>query len=119
MHGSIVAARHGIWWRGFPVQGLPTLTAMTVTGGPAGDIAQLFALERTRLLDGRLSRSDVPAVRAAVLTGVMIASYTLVDGLGVRRAHDPYPYAALLFLLLLPVVVLWRRPRHVWRPVRP
>jgi len=68
---------------------------------------------------GRLSRSDLPAVGAAVLTGIAIASYTLVDGLGVRRAHDPYAYAALLFLLqgpVFPLVAVFRRPLAVWRP---
>jgi drug/metabolite transporter (DMT)-like permease len=69
---------------------------------------------------GRLSRAEFPAVGAAVLTGVAIASYTLVDGLGVRRAHDPYAYAALLFLLqgpVFPVIVLFRRPLSAWRSV--
>jgi drug/metabolite transporter (DMT)-like permease len=69
------------------------------------------------LSSGRLGRQEWPAVGAAVLTGLVIASYTLVDGLGVRRAHDPYAYAALLFFLLgpvFPVVVLVRRPRRVW-----
>jgi drug/metabolite transporter (DMT)-like permease len=67
---------------------------------------------------GRLSRADFPAVGAAVLTGLTIAGYTLVDGLGVRRAHDPYAYTCLLFLLqgpVFPVVVLVRRPLAVWR----
>jgi hypothetical protein len=48
---------------------------------------------------GRLSRAEMPAVGAAVLTGLTIAAYTIVDGLGVRRAHDPWAYVALLFLL--------------------
>jgi drug/metabolite transporter (DMT)-like permease len=67
---------------------------------------------------GRLSRADLPAVGAAVLTGLTIAGYTLVDGLGVRRAHDPYAYTCLLFLLqgpVFPVLVLVRRPLAVWR----
>jgi drug/metabolite transporter (DMT)-like permease len=84
-----------------------------------GVVVLAVGLMSVAFSSGRLSRTDLPAVGAAVLTGVMIASYTLVDGLGVRRAHDPYAYAALLFLLLgpvFPVVVLWRRPRHVWRP---
>jgi len=66
---------------------------------------------------GRLSRADMPAVGAAVLTGLTIAAYTIVDGLGVRRAHDPWAYAAFLFLLQGPVltaVAAYRRPRSAW-----
>ena len=69
---------------------------------------------------GRLSRQDLPAVGAAVLTGLTIAAYTIVDGLGVRRAHDPWAYVALLFLLLGPpmtVAAAVRRPASAWRDV--
>ncbi|HXQ60160.1 MAG TPA: DMT family transporter [Acidimicrobiales bacterium] len=84
----------------------------------AGVVVLAGGLMSLALSSGRLSRADLPAVGAAVFTGLAIASYTLVDGLGVRRAHDPYAYAALLFLLLGPVfpaVVLVRRPLSVWR----
>jgi len=69
---------------------------------------------------GRLTRSDLPAVGAAVLTGLAIASYTLVDGLGVRRSHDPYAHAALLFLLqgpVFPFIAIPRRPAHILRSI--
>ncbi len=67
---------------------------------------------------GRLSRDDLPAVGAAVLTGLIIAAYTIVDGLGVRRSGDPWAYAGLLFLLQGPPVAFVaaiRRPASVWR----
>jgi drug/metabolite transporter (DMT)-like permease len=67
---------------------------------------------------GQLSRQDLPAVGAAVLTGLTIAAYTIVDGLGVRRAHDPWAYVALLFLLqgpALTVAAAFRRPASAWR----
>jgi drug/metabolite transporter (DMT)-like permease len=67
---------------------------------------------------GRLSRGDMPAVGAAVLTGLTIAAYTVVDGLGVRRAHDPWAYVALFFLLQGPamtVAAAVRRPASAWR----
>jgi drug/metabolite transporter (DMT)-like permease len=67
---------------------------------------------------GRLSREDLPAVGAAVLTGLTIAAYTIVDGLGVRRAHDPWAYVALLFLLQGPAMTAaaaFRRPPSAWR----
>jgi drug/metabolite transporter (DMT)-like permease len=67
---------------------------------------------------GRMTRAEMPAVGAAVLTGLTIAAYTLVDGLGVRRAHDPYAYAALLFLLqgpVFPLVAVFLRPANTWK----
>jgi drug/metabolite transporter (DMT)-like permease len=72
------------------------------------------------LSSGRLTRSDVPAVAAAVATGLTIAAYTIVDGLGVRQAHNPYAYAGLLFLLQAPVFPLaaaFRRPASRWREI--
>jgi len=47
----------------------------------------------------RPTRTDVPALAAALGTGVAIASYTVVDGLGVRQAGGALSYAAWLFLL--------------------
>ena len=47
---------------------------------------------------GRLTRADVPAIGAALLTGVTIAAYTTVDGLGVRHAGGALGYAAWLFI---------------------
>jgi drug/metabolite transporter (DMT)-like permease len=70
---------------------------------------------------GRLSHEDLPAVGAAVITGLTIAAYTIVDGLGVRRAHDPWAYVALLFLLQGPamtVAAAVRRPASAWRDTR-
>jgi drug/metabolite transporter (DMT)-like permease len=86
--------------------------------GLAGVVVLAVGLMSLAFSSGRLSRADLPAVGAAVLTGLTIAAYSLVDGLGVRRAGDPYAYAALLFLLLgpvFPVVVLVRHPPAVWR----
>jgi drug/metabolite transporter (DMT)-like permease len=67
---------------------------------------------------GRLSRDDLPAIGAALLTGLTIAAYTIVDGLGVRRSGDPWAYAGLLFLLQGPpvaIVAAVRRRGAVWR----
>jgi len=83
-----------------------------------GGVAVLAAgLMSLALSSGHLGRHDLPAVSVAVLTGLTIAAYTLLDGLGVRRAHDPYAYAALLFLLQgpeFPLVALVRRPLRAW-----
>ena len=49
-------------------------------------------------------------VMFAVLTGVCIAAYSLVDGLGVRESGDPFAYISWLFFLqgfMIPAVC-WR-----------
>lgn len=74
----------------------------------------LFSLA---LSSGRLDRSEAPALGAALLTGVMIATYTIVDGLGVRHASDPFSYMALAFLLeglVLVTILAVRRPPRRW-----
>jgi drug/metabolite transporter (DMT)-like permease len=85
---------------------------------PLAGIAILAAgLASLALSSGRLTRSELPAIGSAVITGVAIAAYTVVDGLGVRRAHDPLAYAGLLFLLqgpVFPVVAALRRPGLTW-----
>jgi drug/metabolite transporter (DMT)-like permease len=83
----------------------------------AGIGALAMGLAALALSSGRLGREELPAVGAAVLTGLTIAGYTLVDGLGVRRTADPYSYAALLFLLqgpVFPVIAAFRRPAASW-----
>ena len=69
---------------------------------------------------GLPTRAGVSGIAAAGLTGVLIASYTVVDGLGVRASGDPLGYTAWLLLLFGPVLplLLWRRralqPRLRW-----
>ncbi|GAB3424046.1 EamA family transporter [Flindersiella endophytica] len=48
---------------------------------------------------GRPHKQEVPAILAATLTGLMIATYTVIDGVGVRQSGSPLGYAACLFLL--------------------
>jgi drug/metabolite transporter (DMT)-like permease len=53
---------------------------------PLAGVAILAAgLASLALSSGRLTRAELPAIGAAVATGVTIAAYTVVDGLGVRR----------------------------------
>ncbi len=55
---------------------------------------------------GRVDRSETPAVLAALGTGVTIAAFSLIDGIGIRRTPDPYSYMAFLFLLEGPTFIV-------------
>ena len=88
----------------------------------AGVIVVAGALMALVFAGGRLRRTDLPGTGVALLVGVSIASYTVIDGLGVRHAHNTYGYVALLFALQGPVLALggfafsrrdpaWRSPR--------
>jgi len=46
---------------------------------------------------GRPESADRPAIVAALLTGVTVAVYTVIDGLGARATGDPLGYAAWMF----------------------
>jgi drug/metabolite transporter (DMT)-like permease len=107
----LVAA--GAWV--FADEHLDPVQLVGITTVAVGLIAIVFA-------GGRLRRADVPATAAAVVTGAAIASYTVVDGLGVRHAHNPFGYTALLFLLQGPVMALvagvCRRHDLAWATAR-
>lgn len=55
----------------------------------------------------RMRRSERPAVYAAVLTGVFIAAYTLVDGVGVRLSGSSGGYMAWMFVVEGPLTAGW------------
>lgn len=68
------------------------------------------------------TRAQLPAVCSALLTGVAIAAYTTVDGLGVRRSGTTLGYAGWLFLgqgPLLPLGAAYRRRLRLWADARP
>ncbi|HEY2319807.1 MAG TPA: DMT family transporter [Solirubrobacteraceae bacterium] len=90
------------------------LTALQI----AGTCMIGAALTAIVFAGGRLTRADVPATTIALLTGVTIASYTVIDGLGVRRAHNPLGYLSLLFAFQAPAIlaITIHRLRH--RPHR-
>lgn len=84
----------------------------------AGIVILAVGLMSLAFSSGKLTRKDTPAVSAAVFTGLTIASYTIVDGLGVRHSHDPLSYAALLFVLQGPPMAIFaafRRSASQWR----
>jgi drug/metabolite transporter (DMT)-like permease len=69
---------------------------------------------------GRLSRSSLPALGAALATGVCIAGYTVVDAGAVSTTPVPV-YASWMFLLqgpMLPAVALARRRRSLFTQPR-
>jgi drug/metabolite transporter (DMT)-like permease len=64
---------------------------------------------------GRLTRAALPALGAAVATGICIAGYTVIDAAAVRTTPVPV-YAAWMFLLqgpVLPAIALARRGRRL------
>jgi drug/metabolite transporter (DMT)-like permease len=69
-------------------------------------------------------RPNPVAVAAAAATGLFIASYTVVDGIGVRLAGSPFGYIGWLFVLEFPVILvvaLWQRgkpPANPWPAIR-
>jgi drug/metabolite transporter (DMT)-like permease len=71
---------------------------------------------------GRTANAELPAVVAALGTGVMIAGYTTVDGVGVRGSGSVLAYTGWLFLLqgaALPILAYARRGRGLARQARP
>ena len=78
-------------------------------------IAGLFAVSGGlfTLAAGR-SRGSRRALGFAVLTGLMIATYTVIDGVGVRRSGSAVSYTAWLFTasgLMMPIPLFAARPR--------
>lgn len=68
------------------------------------------------------TRAARPAIAAALLTGVVIAAYTTLDGLGVRNAGTVAGYTGWLFLLqgpVLPLAAVVARRGLLWRQLRP
>lgn len=66
---------------------------------------------------GGVSRHQARAIGAALLTGVSIAGYTVVDGVGVRHAGTATGYSGWIFFGMGPLVVAWvylARGATVW-----
>lgn len=71
---------------------------------------------------GLPSRRQLPAMVASVGTGVAIAAYTVIDGIGVRRSGSALGYTAWLLLFQapgVPVYAIRRRGRALWTAMRP
>ena len=73
-------------------------------------------------LIGRPHRKDLSALTAAFCTGLTIAAYTVVDGVGVRRSGTTLGYIAWLFLLEgvpIPLYAAAARGRRLGAQLRP
>jgi drug/metabolite transporter (DMT)-like permease len=92
----LVVALVGTLIVGQPMSGLELAGVLVVS---CGLLALAFA-------EGLPSRADLPAIGAAVGTGVIIAAYTVVDGVAVRRAGTVIGYASWIFLIQGVLVVL-------------
>ncbi|MFF4954503.1 EamA family transporter [Streptomyces chattanoogensis] len=71
---------------------------------------------------GSGSRPHWPAITAALATGLSIAAYTTVDGLGVRASGTPLGYIAWLLALqglVIPAYALATRRRQLLTELRP
>ena len=92
---------------------LPALELAGVLVVSAGLMSLVF-------LGGRPSRAQLPALASAFGTGLMIAGYTVIDGLGVTAAPVA-TYAGWMFLLqgpALPLLALRRRGHALPRQLR-
>ncbi|WP_137988867.1 DMT family transporter [Streptomyces vilmorinianum] len=67
-------------------------------------------------------RPDWPALLAAGATGLAIAGYTVVDGVGARASGTPLGYIAWLMVLqgmVIPAYALWTRRAALFPQLRP
>ena len=117
----VMAYRHGDLGVTYPVaRGSSPLLVAAGAAILAGERLDAFTLVGIALVcggiiglaresrGGNLSRVITPAV----LTGVTIAAYTVVDGLGSRASGNAWAYAAWLFVSMGPAMLLvwaWRR----------
>lgn len=88
----------------------------------AGVLVVSVGLASLVLAGGRPDRDELPAIGAALLTGVTIVVYTTVDGLGVRHAGTSVGYAGWLFLCYgpaLPAIAWAARREKLWSQTRP
>ena len=84
-------------------------------GGVLAVSGGILLLSAGRVPSGTSAR---PAILAALATGVMIAAYTVVDGVGVRHSGTAIGYTAWLFALegpAMPLVALALRRGGLWR----
>jgi drug/metabolite transporter (DMT)-like permease len=115
--GLVLAYRLGEFGRMYPIARgtsplVVALVATFVVGQPMSPLEALgvavvcAGLLALALSDGLPKRKDLPAVLAAVGTGCAIASYTVVDGVAVRKAGTVLGYSCWVFLTEAVIVLL-------------
>ncbi len=85
--------------------------------GAIGGIALVSAgLISISVAGGTFGRIPRPALLWGLITSVLIAAYTVADGIGVRAAGNPFSYIVWLFLLEPVPIGLWLllRDRAGW-----
>ncbi|WP_225822359.1 EamA family transporter [Streptomyces naphthomycinicus] len=88
----------------------------------AGIAVSCLGLTGVGLWGLRGNRPDWAAIGAALATGVTIAAYTVIDGMGVRAAHSPLGYIAWLMAVqgaVLPAFLYVRTRGDTLRLLRP
>ncbi len=88
----------------------------------AGIAVSCAGLTGVALWGLRGRRPDWAAIGAALATGLSIAAYTVLDGLGVRASGTPLGYIAWLMLvegLVIPAYAVWRRRGETMAGLRP
>ena len=109
------------------VLGAALLAGEYLAGGALFGIALVSAgLISIAFSGGALGRISRPALGWGLATSVLIAAYTVADGMGVRAAGDPFSYIAWLFVLEPIPICSWLllRERAGWfaymqsRPVK-
>ncbi|PKW09420.1 EamA-like transporter family protein [Streptomyces sp. 1222.5] len=88
----------------------------------AGIAVSCLGLTGVSLWGLRGRRPDWAAIGAALATGLTIAAYTVLDGLGVRAAHSPLGYIAWLMAIqgvVIPTCMYVRRRGDTVRLLRP
>jgi drug/metabolite transporter (DMT)-like permease len=88
----------------------------------AGIVVSCLGLTGVSLWGLRGSRPDRAAIGAALATGLTIAAYTVIDGLGVRASHTPLGYIAWLMAIqgvVVPAYMCARARGDTLRLLRP
>jgi drug/metabolite transporter (DMT)-like permease len=101
---------------------LVTLGAAILAGEQPANIALagilLISLGILSLARGWTQISSKAGIAAALLTGVLIASYTVIDGLGARASSNAGAYASWLFFLEgVPMALIYRYIRPLGAPL--
>ncbi|MFG2603887.1 EamA family transporter [Streptomyces sp. NPDC048514] len=88
----------------------------------AGIVVSCLGLTGVSLWGLRGSRPDWAAIGAALATGLTIAAYTVLDGLGARASHTPLGYIAWLMAIqgvVIPAYMYARARGDTLRLLRP